>query len=93
MREWALSLPYTGEDASCCWVRDFSQSLNLKEEAAEIDLFHLAVGEFITDDVVHQYAVVDTKRLRNIDSWYMDTGTDRAHKFAHRQKPTNFKVS
>ena len=44
------------------------------------------------DDVVHQYAVVDTKRLRDIDSWYMDTGTDRAQKFAHRRKPTNFKV-
>ena len=74
----AFTFPHAGEDAVSAGVADFGETLDLQKEATEVYLFDSTVLEFVSDEVVHQDAVVFAEELRENGCREVDASSDAA---------------
>jgi hypothetical protein len=66
----ALSTPDAIEDAGASRVADFGEALDLEKKAAEIELPNLAGREVVGEKIIHQDAVMQTKKARGTEYEY-----------------------
>ena len=86
-----FTFPDTFKDAVACWVADFGETLHLKKQAKQICLFDGAEFKVIAQEVLHQDAVVGTKKLVQSGGRDVDAGINAAQE--HKMLPRSVLVA
>ena len=71
-----LSFPNAGWDAGACWVADFGETVDLKEQATQINPRDGARLQFVAKEVIHEDTAVGSKEAEQDGGRDMNDSVD-----------------